>query len=932
MNKLHSKDFEILTCIYHQKTYNQITIPWFKCPDFILILLKLFDNLEDIRLFREKNYKQFNMFSENMNIFKRKKEYGLDAISMEILDDKFIFHGLQMKLWNDDLTLDASHLGTFLDIIFNVFDEKESHGYLYYTCKIGNTFLTNCKKKNKIIPIKVDNPFHNIKINSKSLQLRYYQIDAIETLKKDWFGNKLLVLPCGTGKTIICANYCKEMSFSNIFIISPTIILTEQNYDRFSEVLTDYNKILIETNQCRDINEIKNCLNKKYIFSITFDSFEDLFEDILNNDKIDFNNSILIIDEAHNLLNRKKIIKMLDHFSKCLLVSATPPFEIKNILNCDIIYEYKLNKAIDDKYICDYDVYLPYIENIEIPLHLLEFDNNLCKKGLFLINGMLEKGCRNCIIFLKNRVECKNFEVMLNEIMNKYHYYECIIDTITCDTSKKDRIEIINKFEEFENKEIIKIILSIRILDEGIDFIRCDSIFLTNVGDKNNDIRNTQRIMRSNRIDILNPNKKASIFIWCDDFDKGLDTIKLLKMNDYNFHKKIKYDNIKYTNKNSDKNKIINEEINIQNIELSENIKISILTPEEILYKKKNILFDICNNLKRCINKNDKKHVEIYKWYIEIKNNYIKNNKNEYYKILSKNIYIKNNLDNSLETSYYECLRCKFKTKYKNDMRRHLDRIVKCGKILDAYFYNDEELYLKSLTPIKEEVIIDNKSVIEEEKKEKVKSDKILNCEFCNKKFQSSYNVKRHQKTSCKKEDRNTIQNQNNTQNNIIIKSENGGLKSFYEDWSVEHIDNYLKMVMLLSKTKYTDFLTEVMKNKENLNVIIDKNSESGLVYKNKQEMYVKLKMKEILEQSMIKLNNQLQKLFNECLDNKSNMHDNFINLIKDEKDNNNIKFSDYMSNINFRHDVNTLLLDILNKKKADAINVAKNISNKLEY
>ena len=96
--------------------------------------------------------------------------------------------------------------------------------------------------------------------------------------------------------------------------------------------------------------------------------------------------------------------------------------------------------------------------------------------------------------------------------------------------------------------------------------------------------------------------------------------------------------------------------------------------------------------------------------------------------------------------------------------------------------------------------------------------------------------------------------------------------------------------------------------------------------------MYVKLKMKEILEQSMIKLNNQLQKLFNEFLDNECNMHDNFINLVKDEKDNNNIKFSDYMSNINFKNDVNTLLLDILSKKKEDAINVAKDISNKLEY
>ena len=137
---------------------------------------------------------------------------------------------------------------------------------------------------------------------------------------------------------------------------------------------------------------------------------------------------------------------------------------------------------------------------------------------------------------------------------------------------------------------------------------------------------------------------------------------------------------------------------------------------------------------------------------------------------------------------------------------------------------------------------------------------------------------------------------------------------------------------MLLSKTKYTDFLTEVMKNKENLNIIVDKNSESGLVYKNESEMYVKLKMKEILEQSMVKLNDQLQKLFNECLDNECNMHEDFINLIKEEKNNNNIKFSDYMSDISLKHNVNSLLLDIFSKKKEDAINVAKDICNKLEY
>jgi len=517
----------------HFKEYNHITYHWTNVPDEILVKCNYFTSLEEIRLKREK-YKKYNNYNDSNNYT---REYGLDGISVEYIDDNNILcHGIQVKYWNKNKILDASHLGTFLDVIMNKFN-LHSKGHLYFTCKIGNEFKKNCINGNKIFLHNIDDPFTKLNNKNNSIILRDYQIKAIEKLKEEWYGKKLLVLPCGTGKTLIYINYCKEMNFSNIFIISPTIALCEQNGERFHKIMNK-DIIYINTFGIRNIEEITIFLNKHNIFTITYDSFEDLFKNLL--DKIDINNSILIVDEAHNLINRNNMVSLINKFNKCLLVTATPPFSMYEILDCSLIYEYKLKDAINNKYICDYEIFLPYIKNINIPFQLLNIDDDICKKCLFLVNGMLEKGKRNCIIYLKNKQECYIYKNIIEKIMNNYHYYNTNIDIISSDINKIKREKILEKFRKYENVEMIKILLSIRILDEGIDLINCDSVFLTSIGNKENDIRNIQRVFRSNRIDHNNLSKKSAIFIWCDEFEKLVETFGLLKMTDINFYKKIK--------------------------------------------------------------------------------------------------------------------------------------------------------------------------------------------------------------------------------------------------------------------------------------------------------------------------------------------------------------------------------------------------------
>lgn len=280
---------------------------------------------------------------------------------------------------------------------------------------------------------------------------------------------------------------------------------------------------------------------------------------------------------------------------------------------------------------------------------------------------------------------------------------------------------------------------------------------------------------------------------------------------------------------------------------------------------------------------------------------------------------------------YYECRRCNFQSKLKSDMKRHLDRKKKCSRNSNSLNYDEDEIYLLSLTSKS-----DNKYITTTDK---------LTCTACNKSFARVDTLKRHQNTVCNKEKKqgtfvskeihidnqinNKIENQqiNNINNYYIINE----LKSFDDEWNVEHMDKYIKLFILLSNTKYTDFLNELLKNEENLNIIIDKDSDAGLVYKNKKEMYVQLKVKEILSQTMFKMNEQLDKLYNEYLSNNKNINEHIIRSIKIEKNKNIDKYNDYVNNDDIKNKVDNLLSDIFSKKKEDAIIASKNLISNIE-
>ena len=298
--------------------------------------------------------------------------------------------------------------------------------------------------------------------------------------------------------------------------------------------------------------------------------------------------------------------------------------------------------------------------------------------------------------------------------------------------------------------------------------------------------------------------------------------------------------------------------------------------------------------------------------------------------------------------SYYECYRCKYRSKRNSDMKRHLNRKVKCPKNIEAYNYSDEELMNMSMILHYDEICIDNDIQITYNNNLEEDLQKNI-CTYCSKIFSRPDNVKRHQKNFCKKmivnsecnynkqPNGNIINNitnidnhtNNQTNNIIIINANNNTLKPFDGDWTIEHIDSYLRQIILLSETKYTDLLDEILKNKENLNVIIEKDSNSGLVYKNENELYVNMKVKEIIDISMQKLYDQLNSLYSNVLSNQISYKIN-TNLIENEKKILDNKFEDFCNNDDTKNIVSSLFTNIYEKNKIAAVEMSdKILSNK---
>jgi len=303
--------------------------------------------------------------------------------------------------------------------------------------------------------------------------IRDYQQECIDLIINS-NENVIISLPTGTGKNFIIVNSLQANK--KYLILVPRIILLEQIQNEIIEHNPKLkNKIQLigdsnnNFNENKDIticvyNSVKNIeehslkfykifideahhINKPEIYTndeeddIDDEDINDEDDEDIDNENID-NEAELNKDNDDEINDKSTYIDIINNFTNLnnnVYLSAT--IDEKEGFK---YYEKNIREMINKKYLCDYTINIPVFTDDPT-------NKNICE--------YLLKEYRNIIIYCNSQKEGKNINDLLNKLQKKSSEY------IDCNTPKKKRKEIIEKYKSSE----LPFLVNVRILVEGFD-------------------------------------------------------------------------------------------------------------------------------------------------------------------------------------------------------------------------------------------------------------------------------------------------------------------------------------------------------------------------------------------------------------------------------------------------------------------------------
>lgn len=321
--------------------------------------------------------------------------------------------------------------------------------------------------------------------------LRYYQTEAIEALYNYWrtpnSQNGLIVLPTGTGKSLVIAALIKKIHDAwpqtRIMVLSHVKELLQQNHD---EIVEHYPSV--------DIGLYSAGLKQKdFHAKVIVAGIQSIAKKVHNLDPAP---EIVIIDEAHLISQNDntrykeaiKILQLMRPKLKVVGLTATPYRLDSGWLHTgdgsifdQIVYEYPIDVAIDDGFLCPVTTRCPSVrldaEGVkkqgkeyiagELEAHIIN-----SHKTELAVKDLIEKGSDRgkWLIFASG---LKHADIISAEL-KKYNISNAVIKG---DTPSSERTELIETYKGNRLEEL-RCLISVGVLTTGFNAPAVDLIAL----------------------------------------------------------------------------------------------------------------------------------------------------------------------------------------------------------------------------------------------------------------------------------------------------------------------------------------------------------------------------------------------------------------------------------------------------------------------
>ena len=356
------------------------------------------------------------------------------------------------------------------------------------------------------------------------MKLREWQENAFPL----WWARKrgIMKVVTGGGKTVFAIHclkkYLEEEPDKTILIVVPSIALLDQWYEGIS--LNFDSKDIALNGGGEQIEHIsKVCIT-------TIDSLKNIIN------KIDPENTLLIVDECHKIGTEKRGEMLTGNWHATLGLSATPERDyddnfyiiIKKILG-DIIFDYDYIDAREDEVIVNFKLLYAYAEMTkdeeekykkftksiqrraatiggnnmnDYPLKMLIFNRARMVKNSknripFGVELLQKHNRESWIVFTENKKQAKEF----NKIINTKGYKSAIYNT---DLDNAEREENLNNFKSGN----LNVLVSCTALDEGFDMPEADGAMILSASSSKR-----QRIQRMGRVLRITANKENALIV-----------------------------------------------------------------------------------------------------------------------------------------------------------------------------------------------------------------------------------------------------------------------------------------------------------------------------------------------------------------------------------------------------------------------------------